>query len=69
MFKNFKLPGQFPQRKILALDIGGTLAKVAFYLPKDDPLRHNESKLQQIMVNSRSCKPSPLSVNRGLVSL
>lgn len=57
MFKNFsKLPTEFPQRKILSVDIGGTLAKVAFYLPKDDPLRANTAKLQQIMVNSKSCK-------------
>ena len=28
-----------PNRKIFAIDIGGTLAKTAFYLPKDDPIR------------------------------
>lgn len=33
----FQLPAAFPRKKILSLDIGGTLAKVAFYVPKDDP--------------------------------
>ena len=39
MLKNFVLPAIMPNRKILAIDIGGTLAKTAFYLPKDDPIR------------------------------
>ena len=30
----FKLPEKFPNRKILSIDIGGTLAKAAFYVPK-----------------------------------
>ena len=33
----FQLPAAFPKKKIMSLDIGGTLAKVAFYVPKDDP--------------------------------
>ena len=33
----FQLPAMFPKKKILSIDIGGTLAKVAFYVPKDDP--------------------------------
>jgi hypothetical protein len=40
MLKNFVLPAIMPNRKILAIDIGGTLAKTAFYLPKDDPIRY-----------------------------
>ena len=32
----FQLPSVFPKKKILSIDIGGTLAKVAFYVPKDD---------------------------------
>lgn len=32
----FQLPSVFPRKKILSIDIGGTLAKVAFYIPKDD---------------------------------
>ena len=39
MLKNFVLPAIMPNRKIFAIDIGGTLAKTAFYLPKDDPSR------------------------------
>jgi hypothetical protein len=30
-----QLPAIFPRRKILSIDIGGTLAKAAFYVPKD----------------------------------
>jgi hypothetical protein len=33
----FSLPAKFPNKKIVALDIGGTLAKTAFYLPKSEP--------------------------------
>jgi hypothetical protein len=33
----FQLPSLFPKKKIISLDIGGTLAKMAFYIPKDDP--------------------------------
>ena len=33
----FQLPAVFPKKKILSIDIGGTLAKMAFYIPKDDP--------------------------------
>jgi hypothetical protein len=33
----FKLPVAFPNRRILSIDIGGTLAKAAFYVPKSDP--------------------------------
>lgn len=35
IFKQY--PEQFPKKKILSLDIGGTLAKTAFYIPSDDP--------------------------------
>ena len=34
------LPKMLPKRKILSLDIGGTLAKVVFHVPKDDPVRN-----------------------------
>ena len=30
----FKLPQIFPNKKILSIDIGGTLAKAAYYIPK-----------------------------------
>jgi len=39
MFKNFVLPALMPNKKILSVDIGGSLAKTAFYVPKDDFLR------------------------------
>jgi hypothetical protein len=38
----FTLPALFPRKKILSFDIGGTLAKVAFYVPKDDPKFHTD---------------------------
>lgn len=31
------LPNKFPSKRILSIDIGGTLAKTAFFLPRDDP--------------------------------
>ncbi len=31
------MPLKFPNKKIMAFDIGGSLAKVAFYLPKAEP--------------------------------
>ena len=37
-------PAEMPQKKILAVDIGGTLAKTAFYVPHDDPLRQDEAR-------------------------
>ena len=33
MLKTLKLPKVFPNRKIVSIDIGGTLAKTAFYVP------------------------------------
>lgn len=36
-----KIPIAFPKKKILAVDIGGTLAKTAFYIPRDDPSLHS----------------------------
>ena len=46
MLKNFKLPHQLPNRKILSVDIGGTLAKAAFYVPRDDPVHSKPGALQ-----------------------
>ena len=37
--KNFlkaNVPLVMPKKKILAIDIGGTLAKTAFYIPKEE---------------------------------
>jgi hypothetical protein len=52
MLKNFVLPSALPQRKILSVDIGGTLTKAAFYVPKDDPIRLNSDKYKKIIFNS-----------------
>ena len=30
-----RLPKKFPLKKILSIDIGGTLAKTAFYVPNE----------------------------------
>ena len=57
----FTLPALFPRKKILSFDIGGTLAKVAFYVPKDDPKFHSDPTYQEkISKDSFPCKyPSP----------
>ena len=41
-------PAEMPQKKILAVDIGGTLAKAAFYVPYDDPLRQDEARFAEL---------------------
>jgi pantothenate kinase len=46
----FKLPAVFPNKKILSIDIGGTLAKVAFYVPKSDP-NFNDIEYQEKLTN------------------
>jgi hypothetical protein len=48
MLKNFVLPVIMPNRKILAIDIGGSLAKTAFYIPKDDPIRQLPNIIEQL---------------------
>lgn len=44
----FKFPTQFPAKKILSIDIGGTLAKAAFYIPKGDPLFDDACSLESL---------------------
>jgi hypothetical protein len=56
MLKKLVLPSKLPSRKILALDIGGTLAKTALYVPKDDPVRLNTSTFEAITNKSIPCK-------------
>lgn len=46
MLRSFSLPQFFPAKKILAVDIGGSLAKTAFYIPKGDPVRLDEEKFR-----------------------
>jgi len=48
MLSRFSLPSVMPSRKILSVDIGGTLAKTAFFVPKDDPLRQTFSKFEAL---------------------
>jgi len=49
LIKSFiSLPAKFPNKKILSIDIGGTLAKAAFYLPKDDPQFHDHKNFDII---------------------
>jgi len=63
MLKNFVLPAIMPNRKILAIDIGGTLAKIAYYLPKDDPIRHKPYIFEQLTQTAIPSKlPSPLTI-------
>ena len=52
MHRSFKLPTLFPQKKILAVDIGGTLAKTAFYIPKNDPVRLDQNKFRILCKNT-----------------
>ena len=52
MLSKFVLPALMPQRKILSVDIGGTLAKTAFYIPKSDPVHQDIEALEKITSNS-----------------
>ncbi len=56
MLKNFVMPAIMPKRKILAIDIGGTLAKTAFYLPKDDPIRQIPHVFEKLTQNGMPSK-------------
>jgi hypothetical protein len=56
MLKNFKLPHQLPNRKILSVDIGGTLAKAAFYVPRDDPIHTKPGALHNLTSMCIPCK-------------
>ena len=47
-----------PSRKILSVDIGGTLAKAAFFVPRDDPVRQNLARFEQL---TSDCVPSKSS--------
>ena len=43
----FQIPAKFPKKRILSMDIGGTLAKIAYYVPKDDPKFTNDPEYHQ----------------------
>ena len=55
MINRFVLPAVMPSRKILSVDIGGTLAKAAFFVPRNDPLRQNFSRFEAL---TSECIPS-----------
>jgi len=63
MISRFAVPAARPARKILAVDIGGTLAKAAFYLPRNDPARENFAKFESLTGDTI---PSKLSLALGL---
>ena len=60
MLGKFVLPAVMPQRKILSVDIGGTLAKTVFYLPKTDPIHKDMEALERITKDSVPCKSHPI---------
>ena len=43
-----KLPTRFPNKKIMAVDIGGTLTKVAFFLPQGPDAANNREELERL---------------------
>ena len=60
MLAKFVLPAVMPQRKILSVDIGGTLAKTVFYVPKTDPIHQDMEALERITNDSVPCKLLPI---------
>lgn len=55
-----RLPKKFPNKKILSIDIGGTLAKTAFYVPSGHQL-HLE-KLGKLESLTDKTIPSKLQI-------
>jgi hypothetical protein len=56
MLKKFVLPACLPQRKILSVDIGGTLAKAAFYVPKSDSVYQDADRFKALTHMTIPCK-------------
>ena len=56
MLKKFILPAVMPSKKILSVDIGGSLAKTAFYVPKSDAVRLNSERFEKITHNTMPSK-------------
>lgn len=58
--QSLRLPKKFPNRKIMSIDIGGTLAKTAFYIPVayQEELEKN-GKLEAL---TKDTIPSKLSI-------
>jgi pantothenate kinase len=53
-----KLPTRFPNKKIMAVDIGGTLTKVAFFLPSGSDSATNREELERLETITSDCIPS-----------
>ena len=50
MRQALRIPKKLPEHKILSIDIGGTLAKTAFYIPLDhQSALQKEGKLESLM--------------------
>ena len=45
-----------PSKKILSVDIGGTLTKTAFLIPRNNPLRQDTARFEAVIADSESCK-------------
>ena len=52
MINRFVLPAVMPSKKILSVDIGGTLAKTAFFVPRNDPIRQNLANFEALTQDS-----------------
>jgi hypothetical protein len=57
-----KLPTRFPNKKIMAVDIGGTLTKVAFFLPQGPDGASNKEELNRLESITSECVPSKYPV-------
>ena len=62
MLARFSLPAAMPQRRILSVDIGGTLAKTAFYVPRNDPIRQCAERYEAL---THDCIPSKSAARRA----
>lgn len=47
--KLFTIPTHMPKHKILSVDIGGTLAKMAFYVPKGHKILQSGQKIDDVL--------------------
>jgi len=56
-----KLPTRFPNKKIMGVDIGGTLTKVAFFLPQGADGSTNREELDRLEAITSQCVPIELA--------
>lgn len=52
MINRFVLPAVMPSRKILSVDIGGTLTKTVFFVPSNDPIRQDLANFEALTSDS-----------------